>query len=527
MENGCRRLLHPATVGGGQAKATMDERLDFSALSVEPKSFKVEGTVEVDENGSQYSYKLSKSFTDNSTLKTIDLSGVKFRQAIYAGNMFHDCKALESVKLPAGMQVKGAESMFNRCFSLQSIDLDAVDFSKTTRLEDLFSECFSLKSIDLSKVKFGQGVNASSMFRACEALESVKLPAGMQVTNAYYMFLVYSSLESLDLSGTDFSMCTDAGSMFEGCSALKQINLSGVTFQSCTNFADMFSGCSSLTALDLSGFDTSNAKIMQDMFKGTFPTTIKLGTKFLFEGSGNERQTDMPSDASVWNGLYSGNWISSADGKTYGADEVPSGVAATYTAEKAAKPTIKFTDVDASTAHDSDIEWLAEQGISAGWTEADGTKTFRPFNEIARADMAAFLYRLAGSPQYTAPGLSPFTDVSRETPHYKEICWLASKGWDLGNGKAEFRPYGTVARADMAAFLYRLADSPDYETGGKPFADCGSSTAHYKEVCWLASTGVSEGWKESNGTKTFRPFNTVARADMAAFLHRMSDKDLV
>ena len=189
----------------------------------------------------------------------------------------------------------------------------------------------------------------------------------------------------------------------------------------------------------------------------------------------------------------------------------------------------KYTDVDSDTAHAEDVTWLGKSGVSDGWSESDGTRTFRPYTDIARADMAAFLYRLAGKPEYTAPATSPFKDVTSDTPHYEEICWLAEKGisqgWSVSGGK-EFRPYDKVARCDMAAFLYRLAGSPSYAVSGSPFIDCGSKTPHYKEVCWLASTGVSAGWDVSGG-REFRSYTKVARADMAAFLHRMKDKGLV
>lgn len=190
-----------------------------------------------------------------------------------------------------------------------------------------------------------------------------------------------------------------------------------------------------------------------------------------------------------------------------------------------------FSDANSDTAHLDDIDWLADKGISTGWANADGTKSFQPYSNVARADMAAFLYRLAGSPKYTAPNKSLFKDVTANTPHYKEICWLAEKGistgWSVAGGK-EFRPYAAVARCDMAAFLYRLAGSPSYTVPSKsPFKDCtAAGTPHYKEVCWLASTGVSAGWEVSGG-KEFRSHSTVARADMAALLHRMSTKGLV
>ena len=188
-----------------------------------------------------------------------------------------------------------------------------------------------------------------------------------------------------------------------------------------------------------------------------------------------------------------------------------------------------FKDVSSSVAHSDDINWLASAGVSTGWAESDGTRTFRPYWNVARADMAAFLYRLAGSPNYTAPSTSPFKDVNPSIAHYKEICWLAEKGisqgWSVSGGR-EFRPYASVARCDMAAFLYRMAGSPSYTVSDSPFIDCSSKTPHYKEVCWLASTGVSAGWDVSGG-KEFRSYTKVARADMAAFLHRMKNKGLV
>ncbi len=188
-----------------------------------------------------------------------------------------------------------------------------------------------------------------------------------------------------------------------------------------------------------------------------------------------------------------------------------------------------FSDVYTSTAHNEDISWLYQQGITQGWA-SNGSIEYRPYANIARADMAAFLYRLADSPEYTAPSTSPFVDCNADTYHYKEICWLVeegiSEGWTVTGGK-EFRPYATVARCDMAAFLYRMAGLTSYTTPSvSPFKDCNSNTPHYEEVCWLAEAGISAGWDVTGG-KEFRSYNQVARADMAAFLHRMSNKNLV
>ena len=60
-----------------------------------------------------------------------------------------------------------------------------------------------------------------------------------------------------------------------------------------------------------------------------------------------------------------------------------------------ATPSVSFRDVDASTPHADDIKWTASAGISTGWIEPDGTRTFRGMDTVKRQDMAAFLRREA------------------------------------------------------------------------------------------------------------------------------------
>lgn len=202
------------------------------------------------------------------------------------------------------------------------------------------------------------------------------------------------------------------------------------------------------------------------------------------------------------------------------------------TPDKPSPETPSFSDVDASTPHKDHIAWLAAKGISKGWDNGDGTFDFRPFETVKRCDMAAFLYRLAGEPDFDEGSAPTFSDVDQNTPHRRAILWLAykgiSKGWDNGDGTYSFRPYEVVKRCDMAAFLYRLAGGPELdEAAAASFADVVADTPHRKAVLWLAASGVSTGWVEEDGSRTFRPYHEVARCDMAAFLHRMDENGLV
>ena len=199
-----------------------------------------------------------------------------------------------------------------------------------------------------------------------------------------------------------------------------------------------------------------------------------------------------------------------------------------------------FTDVNSKTSHANDIYWLADSGITTGFSDG----TFRPYDSVVRCDMAAFLFRVArqwglvsDAWQPTPTQMLAFRDVTKTTPHAREVWWLAStgisKGWTETDGSKTFRPSLPVARQDMAAFLFRLAQlkgrggatdewSP-VSSDKTRFRDVSESTAHAREVWWLASTEVSTGWRETDGTWTFRGLTEAKRADMAAFLHRLSD----
>ena len=182
---------------------------------------------------------------------------------------------------------------------------------------------------------------------------------------------------------------------------------------------------------------------------------------------------------------------------------------------------MNFSDVDAKTPHADDIKWLVDNGIAEGWSDG----TFRGMDSVKRQDMAAFLYRLAGSPEY-APGSAVekrFADVDGRTPHAKEIWWLVDNGIAEGWSDGTFRGMDSVKRQDMAAFLYRLAGSPEYAPGSaveKRFADVDGRTPHAKEIWWLVDNGIAEGWSDG----TFRGMDSVKRQDMAAFLHRFHTK---
>ena len=187
-----------------------------------------------------------------------------------------------------------------------------------------------------------------------------------------------------------------------------------------------------------------------------------------------------------------------------------------------------FADVAPGAPFFDDIQWLYDQGISTGSVQPDGTVLFQPTAPVRREAMAAFLYRFAGSPDFTAPAVSPFVDVATGDPFYKEIAWLAdqgiSKGTDMGDGTFQFRPAESVSREAMAAFLYRFMSEPVFTPpASSPFVDVAPGGSFYKEIAWLAANHISTGTDLGDGTFAFRPSEPVSREAMAEFLHRTSN----
>ena len=208
-------------------------------------------------------------------------------------------------------------------------------------------------------------------------------------------------------------------------------------------------------------------------------------------------------------------------GLLVGAGLLVAPASAAPAADAAVTPT--FTDV---VAFADEIAWAAEAGITTGYPDG----TFRPAQPVTREAMAAFLYRFDGSPAWTPPAVSPFTDVTPASPFYDEITWLHDQGITTGtangDGTSRFSPRGHVTREAMAAFVYRFAGSPEFvapEESG--FTDVGDSTVFRDEILWLTENGIAEGYVSGEGTASemhwYGTWNPTTRQATVVYLYRL------
>ncbi|MCF2562345.1 S-layer homology domain-containing protein [Bifidobacterium boum] len=125
--------------------------------------------------------------------------------------------------------------------------------------------------------------------------------------------------------------------------------------------------------------------------------------------------------------------------------------------------------------------------------------------------------------------------VSLPAPRWTDGSFVAPRSTspaggvlDAKRGVVTWKGYDAKASYSYD-FAGGIADCGDpfsgHVTGVKPqarmvFRDVSSSTPHASDIAWLADTGVSTGWLESDGSYSFRGMDSVKRQDMAAFLRR-------
>ena len=184
-----------------------------------------------------------------------------------------------------------------------------------------------------------------------------------------------------------------------------------------------------------------------------------------------------------------------------------------------------FQDVPTGSTFYADIEWMFTANVSTGYVESGNYRSYHPADTVTRRAMAAFLYRAAGSPAFTAPGTASFIDVPTGDAFFKEIEWMKaqgiSTGTDNGNGTFSYKPADPVSRQAMATFLYRAAGNPAFTPPETPsFVDVPTTASTYVAIEWMKAGAITTGTNNGNGTFSYKPADPVSRQAMAAFLHR-------
>ncbi|QIK62470.1 family 78 glycoside hydrolase catalytic domain [Leucobacter viscericola] len=183
-----------------------------------------------------------------------------------------------------------------------------------------------------------------------------------------------------------------------------------------------------------------------------------------------------------------------------------------------------FKDVPKQQQFYTEIDWMHQMKYTTGFKRSDGLY-YEPKQELTREAMAAFMYRLKGSPAVKLPAASPFADVKPSDKFYREIVWMyqqkLAKGTKQATGKPLYGPKQALTREAMAAFMYRFEGSPKFTAPKQsPFADMKPGSDFYTEISWMQASKLTTGFKQGS-VRNYEPKRALSREAMAAFIYRL------
>ena len=176
-----------------------------------------------------------------------------------------------------------------------------------------------------------------------------------------------------------------------------------------------------------------------------------------------------------------------------------------------------FTDTSSHWAKDQ-IQYLVSKDVLNGYKQSNGTYTFQPDGTVTRAEFIKMLDETFG---LTATKAISYSDVKSTDWFYPYFAKAAAQGYLLNYGTS-CSPNGKLTREEATTLLVRyLGLTGTTEASASSFTDYYSISEHYRSAVMIAvNAGLVNGYKENGGTYTFRPKNTLTRAEALTILYR-------
>ena len=147
-----------------------------------------------------------------------------------------------------------------------------------------------------------------------------------------------------------------------------------------------------------------------------------------------------------------------------------------------------FEDVFTDNYYHDAVMWAFKEGITNGTTAT----TFSPNGHCTRAQMVTFLWRAAGCPE-PMEETCIFTDVAEDAYYAKAVQWAYEQKITNGTSATTFSPDAECSRAQMATFLWRIAGSEVAESSTSQFTDVTAEKYYAVAVQWAYEQMITNG----------------------------------
>ena len=151
-------------------------------------------------------------------------------------------------------------------------------------------------------------------------------------------------------------------------------------------------------------------------------------------------------------------------------------------------PAYSYRDVNTSAWYHEAVDYVLVNGLMSGY----GNGVFGPNDHLSRAQLCQILYNKEGRPAVT--GSSVFTDVAGTAWYADAVIWANANGIVGGYGGGVFGPDDPITREQLAAILWRYAGSPESSHSLDAFTDAGQISDWAMDAMrWANENGVLNG----------------------------------
>ena len=158
----------------------------------------------------------------------------------------------------------------------------------------------------------------------------------------------------------------------------------------------------------------------------------------------------------------------------------------------AAEADTGFSDVAADAWYAEAAVYCRDNGLMNGTTAT----TFSPNATMTRAQLCAVLYRMAGSPETT--GRDAFADTPDGAWYEDAVLWAVRNRIMSGYTASTFGPHDPVTREQLAAILWRYAGSPAAEAGEAYADEASIASWAVTAVDWARTCGFINGMSDGS-----------------------------
>lgn len=140
-------------------------------------------------------------------------------------------------------------------------------------------------------------------------------------------------------------------------------------------------------------------------------------------------------------------------------------------------------------------------------------RSFGPDQNITRGEAAQVFYNLLLDKQVTIT--TSFSDVPQDAWYQQAVNTLGSLGIVTGTGEGKFEPERSITRAEFTSMAMKFTKG--VQEGENIFSDVREDDWFYSAVVG----SIQYGWISGYGDGTFRPNQTISRAEVCAIVNAM------